>query len=589
MRKRSFITIVTTVFLTVFFAGFYQTGQAQTRHRAGNKPVLLKDVFFKTALEVCPVILEKFQEDGSLIHPGVGYTIYQQYSGFYFAFLYTYKHPENPWYGDVKMLERAIRAWDHFATRVRENGETNVITMNQDWGYYLEEWGFYYWLSTYDLIKHKLPDKGARWLGYIQRIYGKLLENMRKQAASEEFAEHLKRNQVHNHFVWTVLGMYRYGQLMGDAEAKSFATELMGKVCDAQLPIGTWLENEGLVINYADITNCPISIYAIYSGDKRAEKAIERSFSYMNALKNPDFTKVLGIDERNRFTSGLAAQTAPSFAYLDGGVAFLSRWIRSIAASGQLGRDTHGLVTVCEMLRLLPNVEYMTDFPVPAPLNTAFPEQYLYVHEIGPWILSFCGMKHKAYDNRWNLERQGLLGIYVNGKGPLMGGAHSIGQPEFSTFNIVADGKQHYMHDVCTIDHEKVTLDYGGRKCTIEALSVDERQIRLRFSVAGLQDVDRAFVNMPLYFLKGSSLTIGGKELPFAEEYITRWIEANTKINLRGVDFSANGGTILRYPIFPYNSYKKKQERSFDEVYGIWSIELDYMQPSVDLTLTIAN
>jgi hypothetical protein len=376
---------------------------------------------------------------------------------------------------------------------------------------------------------------------------------------------------------------------MGDSEALRFASELMGKVCDAQLPIGTWLENEGLVINYADITNCPISIYAIYSGDKRATQAIERSFAYLNALKNPDFTKVLGIDERNRFSKALAAQTAPSFAYCEGGVEFLSRWIRSIAASGQLTRDTHGLVAVCEMLRLLPDVEYIADSTPAAPLNTSFPEQHLFVREIGPWILSFCGMKHKAYDNRWSLERQGLLGIYVNGKGPLMGGVHSIGQPEFSLFNIITGGKLHYMHDTLSISDDHVTLEYGGRKCTIEALDVNERQVRLRFSINGLEDVDRAFINMPLYDLKGASIVIAGKELAFAEEYFSRWIDADTKLRLRGVDFATSAGSMLRYPVFPYNSYKQKQERSFNEVYGIWSIELDYLQPSVDLTLTIID
>ena len=589
MKKIILFTVTATAVLMLFLGCTQQTTKMQTsvnETKTGVEATKLRDKFFQTALDACPAILEKFQDDGSIIHADIGYTIYQQYIGFYFAFLHCYEHPDNPWYNDATMLERAIRAWDHFATRVNEQGETHIITMNQDWGYGLEEWGFYYWLSTYDLIKDKLPDGGARWLEYIQRIYRKLHDNLRKQTSSEAFATQLARHQVHNHFVWTVLGMYRYGQLMNDDEAKRFSTELMHRVFDAQLPIGTWLENEGLVINYADITNCPISIYAIYSGDERAAKAIERCFSYVNALKNPDFSKVLGVDERNRFTRSLAAQTAPSFAFSEGGVEFLSRWIQNIAATGQLVNDTHGLVAVCEMLRLLPDVDYISDFTVPAPLSTSFPEQYLYVREVGQWILSFCGMKHKAYDNRWNLERQGLLGIYVNGSGPLMGGAHSISQPEFSLFNVIADGKLHYMHDTCIISDDNITLKYGGRTCLIEVLNLDERQIELRFSVNGLQDVDRAFVNLPLYYLKGSNINVGDTKLSFDEDYVSQWIEADINLRLRGIDFTTNVGSTLRYPVFPYNSYKQKQERNFDDVYGIWSIELDYMQSSVEVTLT---
>ena len=591
MKRIYFITFVLSVSLTVDCAYSQPVEKQKTPARGGankNEAVYLKDVFLQTALDVYPDILNKFKEDGSIIQ-SYGYTIYQQYIGFYFAFLYSYDHPGNPWRGDAAMLERAVRSWEQFATRVNEKGETHIITMDQDWGYSLEEWGFYYWLATYDLIKDKLPDGGARWLEYLQRIYGKLSENLHRTAVSEAFATSLARHQVANHFVWTVLGMYRYGQLMNDAEAKDFATGLMNRIFDAQLPIGTWLENGGLVISYADVTNCPISIYALYSGDKRAAQCIERSFAYLNALKNPDFTKVLGIDERNRFSRSLSAHTAPSFAFSEGGVAFLSRWISNIAATRQLANDTHGLVALCEMLRLLPVVEYIAEPPTPAPLQTSFPEHDLVVREIGPWILSFCGMKHQAYNSRWSLERQSLLGVYLDGKGPLMGGAHSIGQPEFSTFNVITGGKLYYMHDSCMIDDDKVTLLYGGRLCTIQALETGERQIRLRFSVDGLKDVDRAFVNLPLYDLKESSITINGVQHSFAEEYITSWIEADATFRLHGVDFSSNAGATLRYPVFPYNSYKQKQERNFSDVYGIWSIELDYMQPSVDLTLTIAR
>ena len=591
MKRIIIITIVVSISLMMDY-GCSQSGEKPQIPAKGvkneNELIYLKDVLLQTALDVYPDILKIFKEDGSTIRSD-GYTIYQQYTGFYFAFLYSYEHPGNPWHGNASMLELAVRAWEQFATRVNEKGETHIITMNQDWGYSLDEWGFYYWLSTYDLIKDKLPDGGARWLEYLQRIYGKLSEHVRNTAASEGFARSLGRHQASNHFVWTVLGMYRYGQLMNDADAMDFAAKVMGRIFDAQLPIGTWLENGGLVISYAEVTNCPISIYAIYSGDERAARCIERCLAYQNALKNPDFTKVLGIDERNRFSRGVNTYTAPSFAFSESGVAYLSRWIHNITATRQLANNTQSLTVFCEILRLLPDVEYFAKTPTPAPLNTSFPEQYLFVRETGPWILSFCGMKHEAYNSRWSLERQGLLGIYLNGKGPLMGGAHSIGQPEFSIFNVITGGKLYYMHDSCMIDNDKITLLYGGRQCTIQVLETGEQQIRLRFSVDGLREVDRAFVHMPLYYLNGSSITIDGVQCSFAEEYITSWIEADATFSLHGVDCAANAGSTLRYPVFPFNSYMQKQERSFADVYGIWSIELDYKQPSADLMLTIAR
>ena len=144
-------------------------------------------------------------------------------------------------------------------------------------------------------------------------------------------------------------------------------------------------------------------------------------------------------------------------------------------------------------------------------------------------------------------------------------------------------------NDSCQIDNDTVTLLYGSRKCSIQILSIDDRKICLRFSVEGLRDVDRAFVHLPLYHLKGTNITVDGVKSTFGEEYIVSWIEANTKIRIHDVECDVGVGSTLRYPVFPFNSYQQKQERNFNEVYGIWSIELDYLQPSVDMTLQISN
>lgn len=550
----------------------------------------LKDKFFRTILDAYPAVMSNLQPDGSMVYPDTGYTIYQQYSGYYFAFLYKYNHPDNPYLSNPEMLTLSTRCWKHFSTQVNDQGLIRIITMNQDFNmYWPEEWGFYNWLLSYELIGGDLPPADRDfWLEKLHLIFPQMVESVRKESEDEKFEGTLATNQIRNHFLWTVLAVYRYGQIFGKQDAMDYADSLMARALGAQLPIGTWYENYGLVIDYADITLCAMSLYGIYAKNDRAIAAVDKGLKYITSLKNPDFTKVLGIDERNRSNKGIAAQTAPSYANSAAGVDYLSRWINVMARDKQLHKNVHGLVTVCEMLSLLPDdVPYNENPPAPPPLNTSYPAQDLFVREQGPWILSFCGMKHNAYESRWNLERQSLVGVYVKGIGPLWGGVHSIGQPEFSTFSVTRGGKVHYMHDKCTIGESSVALEYGGRTCTIEALNITDSELTLRFQVKNPGDTERVYLNLPFYNLRGTEVSFDGRKVALDKSNCWQHINADAPVLIHGVRLTASEPTEFKYPILPYNSYKIKQERNLSEVYGILSAELDYKNPSVTVTIKL--
>src|SRR5690606_29116354 len=111
-----------------------------------------------------------------------------------------------------------------------------------------------------------------------------------------------------------------------------------------------------------------------------------------------------------------------------------------------------------------------------APFNTAITRRE-------GWTVTLAGATPRASASRFVLERQNLLGIFHEQTGLLIGGGNSVAQPEFSSFNIVAEGKVHYLHADSRLaeDGLGLSLQYGPRWCRIQAEIRNGREMEIRY------------------------------------------------------------------------------------------------------------
>src|SRR5690606_37353890 len=103
----------------------------------------------------------------------------------------------------------------------------------------------------------------------------------RQTASSDAFVEGLATNNAHNHYVWSVLAMYRYGQFCNDGAICTDARTIMERILAAQLECGTWFEGGTAVVGYGSVTTCAVSLFELADNNAAARVAIDRNFSYV--------------------------------------------------------------------------------------------------------------------------------------------------------------------------------------------------------------------------------------------------------------------------------------------------------------------
>lgn len=517
----------------------------------------------------------KLQRDnGQFYDPEDGYTLYKQYTGIYFAVLFTYPGPENSYYRSEDCLERAIKAWDYYYTQTTEEGLTKTITFNQYWYDVSDEWGMYYWMNTIELIKDRIPgQKLEQWWKRIDTALIKIRDNLEKAVKSEEYLNNLRKHKmVANHFVWTVLCYYRYGMIKNNGEMMDFASAVMEDIFRNQTESGTWTEGKSAVVKYAEVTLAAISLFELYSGNEMAGRAIEKSLDYVLNTIYPDFSKMGCVDGRNRYTRSVGAHTAITFFKYSRGIAYLSKWIEYLPLHSDLGRGLQGLAVLTDLMLNMPDdVEY-TDEDVNKfiPRETFFDDLMLKVTRKNPWVVSQCLLEQTVFGNRFVLERQNLFDVFHSEKGLLVGGGHSISQPGISCFNVISEGKLTYLHKDGVYHETGFSAVYGENTCRVD-FEFEDDEITVKYSVSDLKETQRVYVNIPL----PEAYREGFKD----KAKVCREICADESFIYKGAEFMVSEEAVLNYPVFPYNSYKQKQRKEYDEAFAVLTVELDYSRP----------
>ncbi len=448
-------------------------------------------------------------------------------------------------------------------------------------------------METVELLKDVLPpEKLSKWQERIDSGVKSLSGIIRKTSGSKEHIELLKNGSVRNHFVWEVLCCYRYGMLKSDQNLMDFCTSIMEDIFEHQNTLGSWLEYGTPVVSYAYVTFEAISLYEHYSGNKKATEAIRKSLDYAFSTMYPDMTRIGCLDGRNRYSASPVSHIVPTYYKYESGLAYLCKWITNTRNVENLfATSIHALSVISNMMNIIPDdIPFIEpDIKKYMPESIHNPELKYNLIRKGPWVVSFCSLEQKIFNSRWILYRQNLYSIYHEDAGEIVGGGHSIAQPQFSCFNVISGPCVYYMHNDSKILENPYGMEliYGGKKCSITFEEINEGGVTIRYKVQDLSEVDRVYVNIPLYGLKGSALSAGEEKVYCGENILALKLPSGKPLVLPSVKIEVSEDAVFNYPIYPFNSYIQDQKGASDDASGIITVELDYKRPECILKLRI--
>jgi hypothetical protein len=540
----------------------------------------LREKFFTTLAPLYDEVASAQQASGCFRTEPMKYTIYGQYAGIYFAYLYTHEHPENRYFHDAETLRRAVSGWDYYAAQISAEGKARIITYDQFWYDAVDEWGCYYWMNTLELLKVHLDSETVeRWNQWIDRIASRLAQNIEQAVADPKYLAELSKGCADNHTIWALLCLYRYAMLRNDEGLRASSRNHLEKVLEHQLPSGTWMEGGTLVVGYGEVTICAISLFELYDDNPRAGNAVRKNLDYRLETLYPNFRGNDCLEGRTNYSKGIVPYTALTFNRYPEGRDYLARWIDYLNSEQPAGRRLHealqGLAVISDLATLLPETEEPEDLTIPSvPPVTFWPEIQSRIVRQDGWIVTMCCLAPPSRLNRWILERQNLVSVFHEESGLLVGGGHSIAQPEFSIFNFISKGTLHYLHHDGELTPDGMKLRYGGCCCQVEALIVGG-SVRLRYRAENLGETDRVRVNVPLWTDEAGSVSIGGKNFSFGAGAFSADVAPGDILAWTAVQMTATARAQLRYPFSPFNPYKKSgTPNEFSNRQAVLTLEL---------------
>lgn len=369
-------------------------------------------------------------------------TDYQQFAYYPLAWLYVFKHPENPWTGSARLLAAVERSLLNNVALQVENGDFYGSTHDHGPRPHANNWRSFTFLRTWELLRGQLdPRLEHACEAALRKALGSVVKSARQQAAEKGFAEN---HHVRNHPFWYFLAAHALGSAFGDADAVRWARETYERVCAAQHPAGVWFEHEGPVAVYHHVALSALSHYHALTGLQAARAALERSLNFCRLFTYPAGHPIETLDGRTRYTGYAMSILPAAWAHLPAGRAYLhfilDRLLEQPLGGGyQVHGGWLGLPFFTTFARDLPDEE-----PAPAPGLAPLAGDGVHAPEglpvrlirQGPWTVVLSGFTRPAMpENRWCLDYQAHCSVFHEKAGLIVGGGGGKRQAAWSLFN----------------------------------------------------------------------------------------------------------------------------------------------------------
>jgi len=509
------------------------------------------------------------------------------------------KLPGSIWHGSTQLQAALIRTLEHYYDLVDDDGQTEFYGMaGLKWGKSLAGgWPVFCWQETLKMLAPDLPpDLFSRHREKILKIIACHFATTNQNIAADSG---LFKTDVHNLFIWQMLLLYRAGILWQNGVWTSLGTDVLRKAVRAQNQDGWWSEG-GPTVGYNLVTTTAVSLYGEWSKDKDALIAMEKAAKYHDTFAYPDGTKIETIDGRMRYHPEVMTYIPPSFSRFAEGRAYLERVLQALSK-----KHSFDIPDIQGFSFLGFTYEHLTDTPLPDIAQKAtvsvLPALHSAVARQGGWCCVLCGYENQTQMGGFRLERQNLLSIWHEKTGLIAGGGHANYQPEFSSFNVIdRKGILYYLHTSPQIQAKEqemtLTLSYGGLPLNIFVRLINDRRAMIRYSVESFTDeiFSRYAVraNLVLIGRPGSPIRcekfnakLDEKSLLWTEEDFGNGIEHN-RWRLR-IPQRKNESVAVKWPFYPYNSYRKDRKSELKTAAIIASAQLFPDEPAIEYEIEI--
>lgn len=522
------------------------------------------------------------------------------------AVLYAKRDPSNRSYQRPQRLALATRIGDLLADESEQARFQARLNSDRD---------VYVWLEAYRLLKGKLgAGREQRWRRELEKNVADLASDV---AARKDFPGYQSPyiGTSPNHFALWASTVYLAGRIFGKHDWETLGASVMHRfAAEEQSPDGFWGEHERSLPTpgYGYNTYASVALYAEWSRDPAAMKALRRGLDFHKYFTYPDGTPVEVLDDRNRYTlvagwGNSGTTTWPDPNSPPGGNDesaskghFGFSWFPDGRSYAQLltGFFREGLVGCEDLGRLAQNALYYHRGPsAPIPQQQAHYSRQLSVpagiRKTGSWVVSLSGLiSTAAINSQFYLDRQGHLSVFHEKIGLIVTGANSKHQPELATLTERLPGQLIYMPLSSRLQmsaaQDRLSLAYNTFFSDLLVPAPSGNRLAFRFRITGRGDpAPEQHLNLQLCFRSGEALEtaagkkfmLGTKRIELSPADIGGWIRH------RGWKLSVDPAAQIVWPVYPHNPYGNGPEKIPRHAVGRLTVPLALKPQSEDWTV----
>ncbi len=401
-------------------------------------------------------------------------TEYQQHGYQVLAYLYSLEHPENPWAGNRRLQDGAVRALKNTSRIQLPSGEYQNSSHDRQPGAHAGNWRSFGTLRAMEMLKDHISSEV--YSGIEQTLERALPAHERLvEGIVKNNKEHCKNHHVRNHTVWDMLATYVLARYFKKEARIAWCESELERIIACQHPAGVWFEHGGLVNVYQHLTMAGISHYHALTGSEPARAALRRCLEHFKKLYYPSGHPVETIDGRVRYTNFTMSLLPATWAEIPEGRSTLNFLLDKLNMEG-LGQGYHthggwfGLIYIAQFVRDLPEAAHTIDReqfePIVGDGLHTLPELPVAVLREGPWTVVLSGLTKGDRSARWSLDYQAHCSIYHKNKGLIFGGGGGKRQAQLSLFT---GGTARPLGLPCLATYGRIeALGEGGRGCRLQ-------------------------------------------------------------------------------------------------------------------------
>ncbi len=560
----------------------------------------IRTTLLRTFVEDVPRNLARFDEaTGRFLTEG-GWAVTNQDHVYPLALLYTTEHPDNPYYQDASILDRALRGGDALRDFQYPDGQVEFIKVDDStWGPIYMPWSMYHWLETYALLREIMDaERRARWETGLTLAYDGITAN-------------LASGRVHNIPAWNAMASYRAGQLFARADWRDAGRQMIARTVAEQMPGGYWLEHHGPTPAYNVVYAHALGLYHYFSGDESVLPALERATDFHIRYTYPDGRQIETIDGRVKYHDRINVHGLSAFSLFPRGRGYVrllfEQWLAERAqhplphlvynqtadgpriASGEYGLSARLAPLFHHYGTLAGDVD---EAPIPQEQATYFIDDpaHALLRRQDQWFTCLSGVVTPVVESRWGQDRQSFVSIWHATTGLLVGGGNAKEQPMLSTFVVDQNAADPipptvpaatYLPSQAELqssgDVDEVTLHYGDHRCTVQIKIESPQRLRLTFAGAGKVDAVahlpfKLQLERPLETAAGTAHKLDHTPLQLDAA------KAGGTVRHGAWQVQMPAGSHLQWPVFAFNPYAADGAGSLEEAAAVLTVPLPAAQ-----------